>query len=221
MSSFCERGKRLLTPRGPSDNQYYRNKNRENISNRCCLKKSGYKRSPKSILFRAPKYFTHNNSRFHQNNLTVYEFFSDYVCFYIKRKIIDGKVIPTNKRILKARKIIKSIGGDRTNRMVGDIEVITKPDYKGSSQEKKLFSMGRSFSREIFEGVTDSLSQSKLKPGDIITSNPTSTSRLNLFLRCGVDYRLNVLDKTVSKNGCWFMGVLVIAHKNNQTKTNF
>jgi len=211
MSSFYEKRKRLLSPRGPSDKKYYRDKHRENISNRCCLKKSGYKRSPKSITFRVPKYFTNSNSKFHQTNLTVYEFFSDYVCFYIKRKVFNGKVITTNKRILKARKLIKLIGGDRTNRKVGHIEVIIKQEYKSSNEEKKLFSMGRSFSKEIFEGVTEATSE--FKSGDMIASNPTSISRLNLFLRCGLKYKLNVLGKTVSKDGCWFMGVMVIIPK--------
>ena len=200
---------RLLYPRGPGKDHfsYEENKRRQNISDRTALKRAGYKRHPKSLSQIKFKKGHHTFSDYHYTRVIIYSDLSDYVTRILKVKTpIQGGVTPTWKRSLHAKRVKRKVGGDRTERKVYNLTVRSKQDI--TAVGVSLMALGRSFHREIFIGCPETMKIYDVKPGYLLTSRPTSHSRLKQFTKCGENYDLRMRDYKITSNGCWFIGII-------------
>jgi len=200
---------RLLYPRGPGKDyfSYEENKRRQNISDRTALKRAGYKRHPKSLSQIKFKKGRHTFSDYHYTRVIIYSDLSDYVTRILKVKTpIQGGVTPTWKRSLHAKRVKRKVGGDRTERKVYNLTVRSKQDI--TAVGVSLMALGRSFHREIFIGCPETMKIYDVKPGYLLTSRPTSHSRLKQFTKCGENYDLRMRDYKITSNGCWFIGII-------------
>jgi hypothetical protein len=200
---------RLLYPRGPGKDyfSYEENKRRQNISDRTALKRAGYKRHPKSLSQIKFKKGNHTFSDYHYTRVIIYSDLSDYVTRILKVKTpIQGGVTPTWKRSLHAKRVKRKVGGDRTERKVYNLTVRSKQDI--TAVGVSLMALGRSFHREIFIGCPETMKIYDVKPGYLLTSRPTSHSRLKQFTKCGENYDLRMRDYKITSNGCWFIGII-------------
>jgi len=200
---------RLLYPRGPGKDyfSYEENKRRQNISDRTALKRAGYKRHPKSLSQIKFKKGRHTFSDYHYTRVIIYSDLSDYVTRILKVKTpIQGGVTPTWKRSLHAKQVKRKVGGDRTERKVYNLTVRLKED--ATTVGVSLMALGRSFHREIFIGCPETMKIYDVKPGYLLTSRPTSHSRLKQFTKCGENYDLRMRDYKITSNGCWFIGII-------------
>jgi hypothetical protein len=200
---------RLLYPRGPGKDyfSYEENKRRQNISDRTALKRAGYKRHPKSLSQIKFKKGHHTFSDYHYTRVIIYSDLSDYVTRILKVKTpIQGGVTPTWKRSLHAKRVKRKVGGDRTERKVYNLTVRSKQDI--TAVGVSLMALGRSFHREIFIGCPETMKIYDVKPGYLLTSRPTSHSRLKQFTKCGENYDLRMRDYKITSNGCWFIGII-------------
>ena len=178
-SSSGESGSRLLSSRGPAQSRSERNKQRQDNSNRAALSKAGFSRSPKPITGtggRRIKWTETSASTNHGTETATHANQSDYAASKIGNMGPKGKK-PTIQRALKAKQILKQIGGDRTSRPVHDVAVNKNRHDDGSSTMTK----GRSFKQEVTKGVPSNLEKAGAKPGDIRTSTPTSDSRSKMY----------------------------------------
>jgi len=200
---------RLLYPRGPGKEHfsYEENKRRQNISDRTALKRAGYKRHPKSLSQIKFKKGRHTFSDYHYTRVIIYSDLSDYVTRILKVKTpIQGGVTPTWKRSLYAKQVKRKVGGDRTERKVYNLTVRLQED--ATTVGVSLMTLGRSFHREIFIGCPETMKIYDVKPGYLLTSRPTSHSRLKQFTKCGENYDLRMRDYKITSNGCWFIGII-------------
>ena len=180
-SSTDESGRRRVSSRGPSANRSDRNKQRQDNSNRAALSKAGFSRSPRPVTGkggRKTKWTETSTSTNHGTETATHANQSDYAASKIGNLGPKGKK-PTIQRALKAKQILKQIGGDRTPRPVHDVAVNKNRHDDGSSTMKK----GRSFKQEVTKGVPSNLEKAGAKPGDIVTSTPTSGSRSRMYGR--------------------------------------
>ena len=178
-SSTDESGRRRVSSRGPAQNRSERNKQRQDNSNRAALSKAGFSRSPRPITGtggRRIKWTETSASTNHGTETATHANQSDYAASQIGNLGPKGKK-PTSKRALEAKQILKQIGGDRTPRPVHDVAVNKNRHDDGSSTMKK----GRSFKQEVTKGVPSNLEKAGAKPGDIVTSTPTSYSRSRMY----------------------------------------
>ena len=173
-----------LSPRGPSANRFDRNKQRQDASNRAALSKAGFHRSPRRITgpgARKIKYTETSSSPHHETETSTYANQSDFAASKIGNLGPKGNV-PTSKRVSKARAIRWQLGGDRTPRPVHDVAISSKRTYNDdNSPSTSTMQRGRSFRREVTQGVAHNLERAGAKPGDIRTSRPTSDSRSRMY----------------------------------------
>ncbi len=176
--SSGERGRRRLSPRGPSSDKWERNKQRSVSSSNAALKKAGFSRSTKYMSGtkgRPTKWTETSTSSHHGTETGTYANQSDYA----SRKV--PKRGATSTRVSKLKKIRTQLGGDRTSRPVHDVEVTKKRTYNDTPSS--TMTRGRSFRKEVTKGVSDNLKKAGAKPGDIMTATPTSSSRSRMYGR--------------------------------------
>lgn len=182
-SSSGESGRRRLSSRGPSANRFDRNKQRQDSSNRAALSKAGFSRSSKPVTGkggRKIKYTETSASTHHDTETSTYANQSDYAAAKIGNLGPKGNK-PTSKRALQAKQIRKQLGGDRTPRPVHDVIVSKKRTY--DDDDSGTMTKGRSFRKEVTKGVSANLKKAGAKPGDIMTSKPTSDSRSRMYAK--------------------------------------
>lgn len=177
-SSGGERGRRRLSPRGPSSDRFERNKQRNVSSSNAALKKAGFKRSTKYMSGakgRPTKWTETSTSSHHDTETGTYANQSDYA----SRSVPKGGA--TSTRVSKLKKIRTQLGGDRTSRPVHDVAVNKKRTYDDTPSS--TMTKGRSFKKEVTKGVPDNLKKAGAKTGDIVSSTPTSDSRSRMYGR--------------------------------------
>jgi hypothetical protein len=182
-SSSGERGNRRLSSRGPATSKSDRNKQRQDKSTRAALSKAGFRRSAKPIIGKGsrPTKWTETSSSTHHNTETgTYANQSDYAASKIGNLGPKGNK-PTSKRALQAKQIRKQLGGDRTSRPVHDVAVNKNRSY--DDDKSSTMTKGRSFRKEVTKGVSANLKKAGAKPGDIMTSTPTSDSRSRMYVK--------------------------------------
>jgi hypothetical protein len=178
-SSLGERSSgRRLSSRGPSSDKWERGKQRKVSSSNAALKKAGFKRSTKyeaGKKGRPAKWTETSTSSHHDTETATYANQSDYASRHV------GKKGATSKRVSKLKKLRTQLGGDRTPRPVHNVAVNKKRTY--DDDNSSTMTKGRSFRREVTQGVSSNLKKAGAKPGDIVTSNPTSSSRSRMYGR--------------------------------------
>jgi len=192
-SSSGESGSRLLSSRGPAQSRSERNKQRQDKSNRAALSKAGFSRSPRPITGtggRRIKWTETSASINHETETATHANQSDYATGKIGNLGPKGNK-PTSKRALKAKQILKQIGGDRTPKPVHDVSVNKNRTY--NDDDASTMTKGRSFRQEVTKGVSVNLQKAGAKPGDIRTSTPTSSSRSRMY---GRTHGLNTSKRT-------------------------
>jgi hypothetical protein len=182
-SSSGESGKRRLASRGPSANRSDRNKQKQDSSNRAALSKAGFSRSSRPVTGkggRKIKYTETSASTHHDTETSTFANQSDYAAAKIGNLGPKGNK-PTKGRALKAKQIRKQLGGDRTPKPVHDVAVNKKRTY--DDDKSSTMTKGRSFRQEVTKGVSANLKKAGAKPGDIMTSKPTSDSRSRMYVK--------------------------------------
>jgi len=182
-SSTGESGRRRVSSRGPAADRSDRNRQRQANSNRAALSKAGFSRSSKPVTGkggRRNKWTETSSSSHHSTETSTYANQSDYAASKIGNLGPKGNK-PTSKRALKAKQVRKQLGGDRTSKPVHDVSVNKNRTYNDDNSSN--MTKGRSFRKEVTKGVPDNLKKAGAKPGDIVTSTPTSGSRSRMYGR--------------------------------------
>ena len=178
IAKLCESSR--LFPRGPAASRSDRNKQRQDRSNRAALAKAGFSRSPRPVTgsgSRKTKWTETSVSSHHGTETATHANQSDYAAAKIGNVGTKGN-IPTSQRALKAKKIKQQLGGDRTSKPIHDVAV-----NKSRNDDASIMARGRSFKKEVTKGVSDNLKKVGAKPGDLVTSTPTSSSRSRMYGR--------------------------------------
>jgi hypothetical protein len=179
-SSGGERGRRRVSPRGPSSDRFERTRQRNVSSSNAALKKAGFKRSTKYMTGakgRPIKWTETSTSSHHDTETGTHANQSDYA----SRSVPKNGATPTSTRVSKLKRIRTQLGGDRTSRPVHDVAVNKKRTYNDTPSG--TMTRGRSFKKEVTKGVPDNLKKAGAKTGDIVSSTPTSGSRSRMYGR--------------------------------------